>query len=412
MILPKNGRIAVIDDKTEEHALPLLKALFKEGFSAVYFSGESSELPIVQLKDIRVVFLDMELVPGPNDQSKAAATARILSQIIDVTTTRFYFLIIWATHNELLEPFWRYIKEGTDYKCSFLTVYLDKGACKANGYDISFIKQEIENKIKENDGYTFLINWENMINKSTNNVTNDFLSLFEDDEGDVNRKLLGAIKLLAVAYSGKVLETGDDLQIEKDAMLAFNSTLKDSVERNVANISEGDICFDSSDDDIESSAIAGINSKLLLCETDANPKPGNIYEVDNAPLLKKLLKEVAERNHNQIEQDQACKVVFCEISPLCDYAQQKWACYRFIYGITVPAKHEKHIKNAPFIFRTPILKLNENDVFITLNLRRIETMSLDKEIQLDYLCTMRKDLISAIQHSFSNHCSRPGLVSL
>jgi len=43
MLLPRNGRIVVIDDKPED-ALPLLKSLWKNGFGAIHFSGKREEL--------------------------------------------------------------------------------------------------------------------------------------------------------------------------------------------------------------------------------------------------------------------------------------------------------------------------------------------------------------------------------
>ncbi|GAI40614.1 unnamed protein product, partial [marine sediment metagenome] len=166
MILPRNGRIVVIDDKTEEEALPLLSSLYLNGLSALYFNGDKKDLPKKPLNDIRVVFLDLEIIvegyTGQDNQSKAATTARILSSVIDTTIPTIYLLVFWSTHEELLEYFWRYIKEN-NYNCVFLSVSLDKIKCKVADYDITIIESEIKEKLQGNDGFRFLIGWENLI---------------------------------------------------------------------------------------------------------------------------------------------------------------------------------------------------------------------------------------------------------
>ena len=86
MLLPKNGRIVVIDDKYEE-ALPLLRSIWQNGFAAIYFNGERKYLPQAPLDDVRVIFLDMELetggYTGSDNKTKAATTARVLKSIIN-----------------------------------------------------------------------------------------------------------------------------------------------------------------------------------------------------------------------------------------------------------------------------------------------------------------------------------------
>ena len=275
MILPRNGRIVVIDDKFEEQAFPLLKTLYRNGFSAMYFSGEQIELPTNPLSDVRTIFLDMELIEAADNNSKAAFTANTLSHIVDISGHFFYFIILWATHTELTNYFWRYIYENPECKCNFITIELNKALCAANNYDITFIESEITQTLQSKKGYLFLANWENVINKSANDSICELLSLLEDEE-DIDKKLLRIIKNLAIAYAGDYVKdtTG---QIVKNAMLAFNSIYKDSLERNTIDVSDDGFDFNGVGEIQNKKIKAAINSKLLLCTNSLNPKPGNIY---------------------------------------------------------------------------------------------------------------------------------------
>lgn len=409
MILPRNGRIAIIDDKTEEEALPLLKALYKDGFSTVYFSGESSELPPEPLKDIRIVFLDMELVPGSDVQTKAAATANILSHVIDMSAHRFYFLIIWATHDELLAPFWRYIGENPDYQCLFLTTSLDKSECSARDYDISFIKDEIERKLIGNDGFQFLMGWENIIHKSSNDVINEFLSLIKSSS-DLNKQLLGVFKKLAEAYAGENLNEDSPTQISQSAMLAFNGTFTDSLENNILNITNMGISFEDATGVTDNDVIAKINSKLLLSHGISSVKPGNIYEGDNK-LIDSLINDLF--NEPSSVDTSLMKIVFCEVSPFCDYAQNNWRVHRIIYGLIIPLESAKKIKKkAEFVYISPAFEIGGGAKKLVFNLRNIESVPIGGLKSGKPIFTLRHDLLVVIQHKIASHCSRPGMLSL
>jgi hypothetical protein len=69
MNLPGNGSVVVIDDKHEE-ALPLLKVLSKNQVPVTYFmGGDPDELPVHPLTDIRLLFLDINLVATSSEKT-------------------------------------------------------------------------------------------------------------------------------------------------------------------------------------------------------------------------------------------------------------------------------------------------------------------------------------------------------
>jgi hypothetical protein len=403
MILPRNGRIVIIDDKTDEEAMPLLKALYKNGFSAMYFSGNQSELPTSPFDDVRVIFLDMELVQG-SDENKAATTAKVLSSIVDTSISNVYLLIIWAIHDELLDLFWRYIRENATIKCDFITVMLDKKECRANGFAIPTIESEIRDKLRDKNSYRFIIDWENIIFRSAYDVINDILSLI-DVPSDTEEQPLGILKQLAIAFAGKTISQDDNAQIEKNAMLALNGTFTDSLENNIVRLENTGISFEGITVVPEVGVISKINSKLLLDQNNTTAKPGCIYGHTENDDIQEYFKINHGNNPSEIEK------VFCEVSPTCDYAQRKWKCHRILYGLKVQAGAAK-LEKADYLYKTDIFDIDGQAVKFIFDLRKLKSKNLGELDLLKPLCTFRHDLLVVIQHKIASHCSRPGMLSL
>lgn len=409
MILPKNGRIVVIDDKTEEEAMPLLKALNKNGFSAMYFSGNKKELPSKPFNDVRVVFLDMELVEGSDEKAKGATTAKVLSSIIDTSIYTIYLLIIWARHEELLKYFWKYLNTGATYNCVFKTVSLNKEECSANDYDISYIENEINQKLLDCHGFRFLFNWENIVHQSSNDSIYDLLALLENG-GEIENKLLRIIKNLAIAYAGDHVNdiTG---QIVKNAMLAFNSVYKDSLESNTMDVQDNGFDFNGITVIQNKKLKAAINSKLLLCNNSLNPKPGNVYLEKNDELHKEVCSELVTKATYLNDVKANSQLISCEVSPVCDYIQQKWRVGRLVFGLFLDHDYYKRIKDADYLYKTPLLEHGDNIGHFIFDMRRAETKKLGRW-RKEIISSMRYDMVVDLQHKIGGHCSRPGMIYL
>lgn len=407
MLLPKNGRIVVIDDKYEE-ALPLLRSIWQNGFAAIYFSGEKKELPAAPLDDARVIFLDMELetggYTGSDNKTKAATTARVLKSIINTQKNSVYLIIMWALHEELEDDFWTYITK--DSNCNFIKLRLDKTKCMTNE---EILATEITSVLKSNNAFSFFINWENMIHKSSNDIILDFSSFFSVDE-EWDRKILEILKKLAEKYAGKNLNASDHEQIVRYAMLAFNGTFTDSLENNISNISNTGISFESTTGDPDKNVIAKINSKLLLSHGISSVKPGNIYE-DNNKLIDSLINDLFDKP-DSVDKS-LMKVVFCEVSPFCDYAQNNWRVHRIIYGLIIPLEFDKKVKKkAEFVYLSPVFEMGSSAKKLVFNLRNLQSVPIGGLKEKKPIYTLRHHLLVDIQHKIASHCSRPGMLSL
>ena len=410
MSLPKNGRIVVIDDKQEE-ALPLLRSIWQNGFAAVYFNGERRYLPSTPLDDVRVIFLDMELetggYTGSDNKTKAATTARVLKSIINTKKNRVYLIIMWAMHTELMKDFWTYIRK--DSSCQFIELKLDKAKCSSKDYDLNIITSEINSALKDNNAFNFFINWENIVHKSADDIIHDFLSFFPADTV-WDRKILEILKKLAEEYAGKNLNANDHEQIVRYAMLAFNGTFIDSLENNIVRNTNPGISFDGITAVPDQSIVAKINSKLLLDQNNSTTKPGCLYSNSGNDEVQNYFTPGSDLS--------GIEKIFCEVSPTCDYAQQKWEFHRILFGIKIKPEQAKHLKKksaddiADYLYETDILDIGGQPTIFVFNLRKLTSVNLGELISLPILCTFRHDLLVDIQHKIAHHASRPGMLSL
>lgn len=407
MLLPRNGRIIVIDDKWDQ-ALPLLRVLWREGFASTYFSGEKKYLPSTPLDDARVVFLDMELVPGgytdSENKTKAAATAKILKSIVDTSRNTVYLIIMWATHNELESNFWTYVKAGSN--CEFIELRLDKAKCMT---DPKTIPAEIASVLRNNNAFKFFMTWENITHKSSNDMILDYSSFFPVST-EWDRKILGIFQKLAEGYAGKTLNATDHEQIVKNAMCAFNGTFADTLENNIARVSNTGISFNGIPEVSDNGIISKINTKLMLDQNNTRAKPGSIYINNEDDVIQDYFNSGS--NVNGIEN------IFCEISPTCDYAQKKWKYHRILFGIKIKPEQEKHLRKkdadqtVDYLYKTPVFDIGGQMFTFVFDLRKLRSKNLGELDALRPICTFRHDLLVDIQHKMASHSSRPGMMSL
>ena len=409
MLLPRNGRIVVIDDKYEE-ALPLLRTLWQNGFAVIYFNGEKKYLPSVPLDDVRVIFLDMELLMGgytdSNNKTKAATTANVLKSIINTKRNSVYLIVMWANHKELVHDFWTYIR--TDSSCDFIELELDKTKCMTNE---KILPDEIVAVLRNHNAFKFFINWENMIHKSSSDIILDFSSFFPvNAEAEWDRKMLGIFKKLAEEYAGKTLNATDHEETVKNAMCAFNGTFTDTLENNIAQVPNTGISFEGITAIPDQSVVAKINSKLLLDQNNAIAKPGSIYINNEEDVIQDYFSPGSDLS--------GIEKVFCEISPTCDYAQNKWKFHRILSGIKIKPEQGGHLRKkdadqiADYLYKTPVFDIGGQMFTFVFDLRKLKSKNLGDLDVLQPLSTFRHDLLINMQHKIANHCSRPGMLSL
>src|ERR1700722_12033497 len=171
MSIPTNGRVVVIDDKIDEEALPLIKALAKTGVAVRFYTGKANELPASPLNGIRLIFLDVKLagMEFTNDIGDLINSLKpVLSRILDKNNGP-YILVGWTKHPEYLEK----LCESLNPKPA-LWLDLEKSACITNGVcELSKISKALQKKLAGLEAFKLLFLWEHFVSESAYATVND-----------------------------------------------------------------------------------------------------------------------------------------------------------------------------------------------------------------------------------------------
>ena len=410
MNIPKNGRIVVIDDEYEKEALPLIEALSKNGVSAMYFTGNQEKLPPEPLSGVRIVFLDIVLAgtEGQDDKTKISTIIGVVSKIIG-KDNKSYLIIAWTKHDELIEGLKNNLKENPP----IFILNLEKSECKDSqgNYEISKIEEKLKKELEKAGVFHLFIIWENLVHKSAGKIVNDFSSFYPlDDNWDSN--MCGVFQKLARAYAGKQLKDGETDKLIKDAFLTFNGTFLDTLENEISNKKiEGLKIKDSNN--VNNDIVAQINSSLhLILQLLKNSVPGNIYEWEKRVKINDLFDSDINLYPQKDSFFKKLKYVLLEVSPSCDYAQDKWKLHRVLHGLMWPENDFNKIKKADYIYTSPIFKVGDKIYKFVFDLRYLTTLLFDELTDKDPVLRIRHDLLVDIQSKIAGHINRPGVMCL
>ena len=411
---PENGAVVIVDDRIEE-ALPLMNALSKMDIAYKYFTGKQDELPATPLKNVRILFLDIELegMQGvTEDKTKLSALANVISRIISKNCSP-YIIIAWTKHDELVKELDKYLSK---IKPLFILA-IDKSKCKRkknnNIFDVFEISKQLKEKINDFGVFQFFLKWQNISNASSIELINDVASIFPFDN-QWNDNTGNILKMLAEAYAGNQVNNNH----EKFAMLTFNNLFLDIMEKNIVS-SPGQsqfICNSGNAGNVDD--IKGELNRRLHISPECNKKtlPGNIYlyddlkeliTLDNSEMVKDMLNNVSENNQNN-----NIKLILLEVSPFCDYAQNKWKRSRLLPGIICPKNFGNIIKKADFIYTTPILKIDNELVYLVFDIKYLSSIPLNSLNKKTSNMRIRKELLNDIQTKIAGHINRLGITSL
>ena len=284
MILPTNGKVVVFDDKYEDVRY-LLGSLCKQKIPYFYFQDEGGEdLPDTPIKNIRLVFLDLELVVDnkATDQNIVSAIGARLSKVIEPNSN--YILIYWSTKQEKYgEAVEHAFNNGLKDYNPILKISLDKIKANKSPDPISFIINEIHENSDDFKVLKVFSYWENLVNDSSGDLINDFVNFINKDENwdDIAKYLLYK---LAYAYGGKEIIPLSEIEKIKNSFYTLNHTFIDTLENTITKSLNGkdeefkDVISTEGDDTFTTL----INKKLLISEDNFyGDIPGVIFFLDS-----------------------------------------------------------------------------------------------------------------------------------
>lgn len=462
MLLPENGSVIIIDDKSN-HAIPLISALSAYNIPSIYFDAKKESLPKEKISNARVVFLDINLIEG--NQSWESERAALISSITSILTPRTpYILFIWSVNEsaqfedviklfekELLEykPIISPIPMGKDQLFKLIdpdtdTWELNLGLEKT----IDFIQEKINSGISSLDALEVLIKWENLLSKAGSEVVNEMIELTGRGE-KINDDLKNIFYKLAQAYWGNTISSEDPKNIATKSLITLNNILTDKIEYGLeSNFSVSHLKEFDTKAQVETKVRGGINAKLLFSDNVTKfPLPGNLYlpsdDKTKASIINDLIDRssfgidyITEKNiekkdfyegpeikkehkkdfnsfsFKKVDEVVSTAVYFeLEVTPICDYSQGNRIYCRLIPGVIIDEKYFfKKKRSAQYFYVSPGFLFKKNLVNFYCDLRHMKTIEPEKLNGIAPVLRIRHLFQSDIQSQLARHVSRPGVV--
>lgn len=344
---------------------------------------------------------------------------------------------------------------------------------------LASIERELKIKLKEVGAFNLFILWENAVNRAASRTVNDFASLCEYNqfwEGN----LKNVFRRMAVAQAGTNFQKLGAKDALCSAMRTLNSSYMDCIETELGRedfsnqidireeqelfkkqISGQTYCllkrgtaFHVSIDAVVSSAKPkpddlvrvynepskqaairnllkeyrsippAINTSLLLDMTPSTGhQPGNVYEVRvKAAVKRRYLTTYFGDNFlvktNGKYSADASKVQFLEleVSPPCDYAQNKWQKSRLISGVLFPIECSDKLKvpkDAYYFYRVmPNFKVKNQLYGMVFDYRRLkaEPKESSAHVNKKFLFRIKSEMLGDVLAKLANHINRPGII--
>ncbi|MEO0288971.1 MAG: hypothetical protein ABIN00_04995 [candidate division WOR-3 bacterium] len=449
-VYPENGSVIIIDDQIEE-ALPLMRALSKHNISYKYFTGKNEDLPEKPLSNVKIIFLDIQLegMEGvQNDRTKLTVLANIISKIVDNSCFP-YMIIAWTKHQDLVDELNKYLKNNNP---PFIILAIGKEEVKENDeYNVNKIEEKLKEEINKSEAFQFFLKWQNIANTSSIQVVNEVASIYPlDNQWDKNIKSI--LNMLAEAYAGK--QAGNEGH--KNALMCFNNLYLDIIENNIlSGIPDFHIDIQEMKNLNDNEIKGELNRRLLISFEKSNfVVPGNIYEENDCfefiklnpkdvfqkvdvefkkkleeclkrfefgdcnevikrvfKIFKKQLVECCSKPNTEYE-DNKFFLIYLEVSPFCDYAQNKWKMHRILPGISWPFEYERNLKKADYIYKTPLFRIDNKLLFYVFDIRYLTSLPLEALNNVNSKKRFRKELLNDIQTKIASHINRPGITSV
>lgn len=436
MVLPRNARVAVVDNDPGDVA-DLLSVLAKDGVSTLFYKG-ASEFPAAPLVGIRLLFLDLELagLENANEKTKASTAAANLKKLIGPDNGPL-LVVLWTNHAEVADLAKQNMLQAV--KLPLFVVHIDKADCKDGKF---FVVEKIKNQIAEilaqssEDCIGLYVGWENAVFDSTVKLSAR-LSGVADGNGDKWSEIMSrAFYKLYKAECGKnVLQTAQEQFVSSCHL--YNSGLISNLDAAIAEMRLGvSSKFRLKDSPLEDAAeelalISRLNAFLFYDSmVHTAVVPGDVFavrDVGDGNLMKAVLYDFGAKNDKLEELSRSGDIRLCKviITPPCDVANNKKLrvpsrdndnskCVqyeRYALALLVSGDARSHLVSSRGEYAYGFLRRFEfaGKVYdLLVDLYAIGTEVIDAN-SMDWLFTLKAIPLADIQSKAANQLNRIGI---
>ena len=476
MIGLRTGRAVVVDNDPND-GLMMLSAFSKIRIAATYYSGEIGQKPDVPLTGIRIAALDMNL--GSDGSAEDGAMLSPLLSLLPHLISKDngpLVIIAWTTHPALVTLFKERLLTVCPAAAPAFVVPLNKSDVKdENGnIDINKIVLKLEEAATGWSPLEVLHFWEQLVHDSASSTCQILSGLATtDDLSKWQPRLEKILKSLGKASTGK--QKVDGKKFLRGIMETLNPVHYDRLEHFTVDIPDNLVNTakaleeNTAESDVN---LAAIESMLLIApvhDSDKSVYPGNVYteskwhpspnnfpvheervkkgtlieEMFDYPRDKKYIelldeyKKASEGStqkrafkiqlkdrRTQIHQDikDACHTVLVDVTPTCDFAQQKNPMARLVGGVLIHPSHKRLLKPdgstfiralGPFSIGAPSWgPIPPGEYCLVLNSRYLFGLFQSEIKNCAPSARLRTQVIVDLQSWFASHAARPGILSV
>lgn len=478
---------AVIVDDQEQEIRELSELLKANGIyvEEYIYDGDIHADGIGKRKNRNIIFVDLMLNNNQNQVNEnISSVVNVLKKLTDGDCYGVYGLVVWTKHKEhvqqLKEALSKARKTSNDENTTeddeeesidvhldnppLFVVGLDKGQYLRMGSqnDYSSLKDDLEECLTNEKSAYFYILWNASVEKAKSSLLQTFYDL-GDDYGTCDAKILHLLGLLAKNQTG-IKKADGYPYLTADAYKAFDELLYSElmVQQKDFGLPLFNIQAVNPFESVEQKqTISGkLNSMLFIdttCLSQNDVVPGNVYIVkdERSPLIiktkasdkfkeneRKKLDKIQLKNREQQERrpnnpqlqeefdlyEPECWDVAIELTPPCDYSQEKRKMARLIGGYifdvpvdTYPwAKEKAKIEEMKCLPNNDSIKeyslgpifLNDKVRYIVLDFTYLLSEQIDNlknEEEYKVLFRAKPKLFAHILQCFSSHAARLGL---
>ena len=434
-MIPLNGRIAIVDDDVNQ-VLPLISVLSRHNIPYVFYKGNDVKyLPENPENDIRILFLDLNLL-GEKIEKEKDIRSVLYSTLRHIISPQNYpyVLVLWSRqeneYGKILSNL--FLNELKD--CSPITIEnfvksdffpnfsqeLDKSV------DDEKILVELKRIITNLPAYSYIMQWENCVHNAADETIQDIFHDFHSkDKWDNNANCV--LDMFAKSYLGKHYNDASIEDRAKASLLFLNDVYCDTLESNVIACNfpeENDLPY-SVNGEYKDEMVAKINGCLLLSnQFDSSCQPGCVLPIDlkeeNTKYFHELFHDcfitggLSNKDAKQLKKDIYKSLLPFEVvvTPDCDYAQMKAKYFRLVQGVIINADFKDNVNSQSDAFYvSPIFEYEGQKRVLVLNYRYLVTY-VEGHQYPNPLFRVRDSVLAEMRSKLARHISRHGIMNL
>ncbi len=466
----RTSRVVVIDDDLE-CATPLLLSLAQLGIGAAYFNGEVEQLPLRPLTGIRLVFLDLRLQSSVSidGDKQIQSTLNILKKTVDLNNQSIG-IVFWTRYDEDVAILEKQLELTLPEFQPLFLMNLGGKETSVNQWNKGTfsptkLRDSVSRLFEKRLSETLLWEWDQAVHDAATQTVDVINNLSDPSVTDNSLQLLGA---LTVASCGQI----DILPIDAVHYLfeSLNPIHFDQLENQTQYPSElaekhTKKLIRLSKTKVKPEQAARLDGMLLVASissTDKIVQPGDLFigkpdssrycpinrfemgindvldrielkftkdaeykkkheehkkelkktNTSNRKKLLALTKSMEKRKQSILDE---FRPVLLDVSPKCDFSQNKRPIVRFLGGFIFPDKHRDLLSQPDFIYRFPPCVYPGLDGIWHLVFNSRFSYGLKnpgRRIRTKPAFRLRRSVFTDVQVWFASRCARPGYMSV